>query len=131
MRTGDALPKRVAQVIETGITLVRETKGLGRGRRTGSSRLLHHPCAASISISADLPVPSDPIMVTVIGETISWSDVVAAHLLDVAIRMPRDADGSIRANGDHVKRRLEPAAVDEVADHADQERPIRYLHRAS
>ena len=31
-RTGDALPKRVADVIETGNALVTEAKGLGRGR---------------------------------------------------------------------------------------------------
>ena len=31
-RTGDALPKRVEQVIETGKALVTEAKGLGRGR---------------------------------------------------------------------------------------------------
>jgi hypothetical protein len=31
-RTGDALPKRVANVIETGNALVSEAKGLGRGR---------------------------------------------------------------------------------------------------
>jgi hypothetical protein len=31
-RTGDALPKRVAAVIETGAALVTEAKGLGRGR---------------------------------------------------------------------------------------------------
>ena len=31
-RTGDALPKRVQAVIETGKTLVTEAKGLGRGR---------------------------------------------------------------------------------------------------
>jgi hypothetical protein len=31
-RTGDALPKRVAEVIETGKALVTEAKGLGRGR---------------------------------------------------------------------------------------------------
>ena len=30
-RTGDALPKRVSQVIETGKALVTEAKGLGRG----------------------------------------------------------------------------------------------------
>jgi len=32
-RTGDALPKRVAEVIETGNALVTEAKGLGRGRQ--------------------------------------------------------------------------------------------------
>jgi hypothetical protein len=31
-RSGDALPKRVEQVIETGKSLVTEAKGLGRGR---------------------------------------------------------------------------------------------------
>jgi hypothetical protein len=31
-RTGDALPKRVEQVVETGNALVTEAKGLGRGR---------------------------------------------------------------------------------------------------
>jgi hypothetical protein len=31
-RTGDALPKRVEEVIETGKALVTEAKGLGRGR---------------------------------------------------------------------------------------------------
>ena len=31
-RTGDALPKRVQAVIETGHALVQEAKGLGRGR---------------------------------------------------------------------------------------------------
>ena len=31
-RTGDALPKRVEKVIETGTALVTEAKGLGRAR---------------------------------------------------------------------------------------------------
>jgi hypothetical protein len=31
-RTGDALPQRVAEVIETGTALVTEAKGLGRAR---------------------------------------------------------------------------------------------------
>jgi hypothetical protein len=31
-RTGDALPKQVETVIETGKALVQEAKGLGRGR---------------------------------------------------------------------------------------------------
>ena len=35
-RTGDALPKRIAQVIETGKALVTEAKGLGRARRTSA-----------------------------------------------------------------------------------------------
>lgn len=56
------------------------------------------------------------------------SDVVATDLLDVAIRMPRDADRSVEANGDHVERRIEAAAIDEFADELGEALLVELAH---
>jgi len=66
-----------------------------------------------ISIFADLPRTSSVTTVTPIGEVIR-RPIVVADFLDIGVRVPRDRDRSIRANGDQIEQRRDAAALDEV-----------------
>jgi hypothetical protein len=69
-----------------------------------------------ISIFADRPRPSSDTTVTMTGETMP-GPTFATDFLDVRARMPRHADRAVgAADREHVERRLEAAAIDEVGN---------------
>ena len=81
---------------------------------SGPTAYCIRPRAASmISIFADLPRTSSATTVTPIGEVIR-RPIVVADFLDIGVRVPRDRDRSIRANGDQIEQRRDAAALDEV-----------------
>jgi hypothetical protein len=84
---------------------------------------------ATISIFADEPRPSSATTVTVIGATMPRPNVVATDFLDVGARVPRDRDRAIgAADREHIERRIEAAAVDEVADELAETLLIELAH---
>ena len=68
------------------------------GHRRSVRLIASAPRAAStISIGADLPLPSCDNRR---GD--SWTDIVAAYFRESGARLPRDADAAVAADGDQI-----------------------------